>query len=245
MTASAKRIVIVGATSGMGYEITRLFREKGWRIGIAGRRTELLDKIRSEAPLQIEAEQIDVTREDAPAKLLALIERLGGMDVFLLTSGIGSQNRSLSPEIELSTVQTNALGFTRMVVAAYNYFKEHGGGQLAVISSIAGTKGLGAAASYSATKRYQGIYIDALDQLAHMEKLPIVFTDIRPGFVRTDLLKNDRYPMTMEPQNVARRIVKAIERKRRRVIINRRYAVLVFFWRLIPNALWRRLPIHN
>lgn len=116
---------------------------------------------------------------------------------------------------------------------------------MAVISSIAGTKGLGAAASYSATKRYQGIYIDALDQLAHMEKLPIVFTDIRPGFVRTDLLKNDRYPMTMEPQNVARRIVKAIERKRRRVIINRRYAVLVFFWRLIPNALWRHLPIHN
>ena len=132
-----------------------------------------------------------------------------------------------------------------MVISAYNYFKEHGGGQLAVISSIAGTKGLGAAPSYSATKRYQNTYIEALDQLAQMEKLPIVFTDIRPGFVKTDLLKNDKYPMLMSPQYVARKIVKAIERKKRRTVIDWRYAVLVFFWKLIPSFVWRRLPIHN
>ena len=158
---------------------------------------------------------------------------------------IGSQNRNLNSDIELSTVQTNTVGFTQMVVAAYDYFKKHGGGQLAVISSIAGTKGLGAAPSYSATKRYQNTYIDALDQLARMEKLPIVFTDIRPGFVKTDLLKNDKYPMLMSPQYVARKIVKAIERKKRRTVIDWRYAVLVFFWKLIPSFVWRRLPIHN
>jgi len=167
------------------------------------------------------------------------------MDVFLLSSGIGSQNRDLHSDIELSTVQTNTVGFTQMVVAAYDYFKKHGGGQLAVISSIAGTKGLGAAPSYSATKRYQNTYIEALDQLAQMEKLPIVFTDIRPGFVKTDLLKNDKYPMLMSPQYVARKIVKAIERKKRRTVIDWRYAVLVFFWKLIPSFVWRRLPIHN
>ena len=120
-----------------------------------------------------------------------------------------------------------------MVVAAYDYFKKHGGGQLAVISSIAGTKGLGAAPSYSATKRYQNTYIEALDQLAQMKKLP------------TDLLKNDKYPMLMSPQYVARKIVKAIERKKRRTVIDWRYAVLVFFWKLIPSFVWRRLPIHN
>ena len=167
------------------------------------------------------------------------------MDVFLLSSGIGSQNRDLHSDIELSTVQTNTVGFTQMVVAAYDYFKKHGGGQLAVISSIAGTKGLGAAPSCSATKRYQNTYIEALDQLAQMEKLPIVFTDIRPGFVKTDLLKNDKYPMLMSPQYVARKIVKAIERKKRRTVIDWRYAVLVFFWKLIPSFVWRRLPIHN
>ncbi len=241
----AKRIIIIGATSGIGYEITRLYCKQGWQVGIAGRRTELLAKIRSEALGQVETVQLDVTSPDAPEKLAELIRKVGGMDIFLLSSGVGSQNRMLNPEIELATVQTNTAGFTRMVVAAYNYFKEQGGGQLVVISSIAGTKGLGAAPSYSATKRYQNTYIEALDQLAQMEKLPIVFTDIRPGFVKTDLLKSGKYPMLMKPEYVARKIVKAIGRKKRRVVIDWKYAVLVFFWKLIPDFIWRRLPIHN
>ena len=94
--ASARKIIIIGATSGIGYEITQLYRKQGWRIGIAGRRTELLAKIRSEAPDQIETAQIDVTSPDAPEKLAELIDRVGGMDVFLLSSGIGSQNRDLN-----------------------------------------------------------------------------------------------------------------------------------------------------
>ena len=134
--ASARKIIIIGATSGIGYEITQLYRKQGWRIGIAGRRTELLAKIRSEAPDQIETAQIDVTSPDAPEKLAELIDRVGGMDVFLLSSGIGSQNRDLHSDIELSTVQTNTVGFTQMVVAAYDYFKKHGGGQLAVDKGI-------------------------------------------------------------------------------------------------------------
>lgn len=242
---SAKRIIIIGATSGIGYEVARLYIKQGWRIGVAGRRLERLEELRAEAPGQIETTQLDVTSPDAPKRLVELIRKVGGMDVFLLSSGVGSQNRALNQEIELATVQTNTAGFTRMVTAAYDYFREHGGGQLAVISSIAGTKGLGSAPSYSATKRYQNTYIEALDQLAHMEKLPIVFTDIRPGFVKTDLLKNDKYPMLMSPEYVARKIVKAIERKKHRAVIDWKYAILVFFWKLIPSFIWRRLPIHN
>jgi short-subunit dehydrogenase len=131
-----------------------------------------------------------------------------------------------------------------MVTAAYRYFAQHGGGQLAVISSIAGVKGLGSAPAYSATKRFQNTYIDALEQLAYMEKLPIHFTDIRPGFVQTALLKDDKYPLTMDPDYAARKIVKAIDRKKRRTIIDWRYAILVFFWKLIPACIWKRLPIH-
>lgn len=244
MTAT-KRIIIIGATSGIGYEVAQIYCRLGWRIGVAGRRVERLDQLRSEAPAQIETEQLDVTAPDAPQKLAELIRKVGGMDIFLLSSGVGNQNRMLDPEIELATVQTNATGFTRMVTTAFNYFKENGGGQLVVISSIAGTKGLGAAPSYSATKRFQNTYIDALDQLAHMEKLPIVFTDIRPGFVKTDLLKNDSYPMLMSPEYVARKIVQAIGQKKRSAVIDWKYAILVFFWKLIPGFIWRRLPIHN
>lgn len=238
-----KRIVIIGATSGIGYEVAKIYCQLGWRVGVAGRRLERLEAFQKEAPGQIEIQRLDVTETDAVDKLHQLIVKLGGMDIFLLSTGVGSQNRALSPDIELITVNTNATGFTRMVTAAFNFFRKEGKGHLAVISSIAGTKGLGVAPAYSATKRFQNTYIDALAQLAIMEKLPITFTDIRPGFVKTDLLKDDKYPLLMQPEWVAQQIIRALQHKKRVVVIDWRYAILVFFWKLIPGYVWERLVI--
>lgn len=240
-----KRAVIVGATSGIGYEVAKELMRQGWKIGVAGRRTSALDAFKSTAPDKIETQVLDVTQPDAVDKLHALIEKLGGMDLFLLSSGIGYQNRDLNPEVELNTTLTNVEGFTRMVTGAFHYFKQQGGGHLAVISSVAGTKGLGVAPAYSATKRYQNTYIDALAQLSRMQKLSISFTDIRPGFVATDLLKNGNYPLLMQADKVGASIVRALNRKKRIAIIDGRYALLVFFWRLIPRWLWERLPVSN
>lgn len=241
-----KRIVIVGATSGMGLEVARLALRAGWRVGAAGRRTDRLEALRAEAPEQVEIAPLDVTDPAAPECLAHLIGRLGGMDVYLHSSGIGTRNEALDPAIELATARTNAEGFIRMVTAAYTYFRSHGGGQIAVISSIAGTKGLGAAPAYSATKRLQNTYIDALAQLARMQRARTRFTDIRPGFVDTPLLASDGgYPMLMPADKVARRIFRAIVRGRRRVVIDRRFAMLVFLWRLIPAWLWERLAIRK
>lgn len=238
-----KRIVIIGATSGLGLETARLLAQEGWRIGLAGRRQERLQQLKAEMPDSVETEPLDVTADDAPLHLERLIEKLGGMDVFLLSAGTGTQNMELSPAPELATAKTNVEGFIRMTTAAFRHFKEQGYGHIAVISSIAGTKGLGAAPAYSATKRFQNTYIDALEQLAGMQGLHIRFTDIRPGFVDTDLLKGKKYPMLMRSTQVARHIVAALKRGKRVVIIDYRYRVLVFFWRLIPRWLWERLKI--
>ena len=241
-----KRAIIIGATSGIGREVAGLLVRQGWRVGVAGRRTEALQSLQATAPAQIEIETLDVTKEDAPAHLRQLIAKLGGMELFLLSSGIGSQNADLRPDIEEATARTNVEGFIRMTTAAYNYFKKQPtGGHIAVISSIAGTKGLGIAPAYSATKRFQNTYIDALAQLARMQKLSIRFTDIRPGFVATDLLGDRNYPMLMRPERVARQIVKALSARKRVVVIDGRYRLLVYFWRLIPRWLWERLPVRN
>lgn len=242
---SMKRAIIIGATSGIGEEVAKLLIGQGWRIGIAGRREEALLKLQATAPDRIETQRLDVTEPDAPALLQTLIDKLGGMDLFFLSSGIGSQNPGLKPDIELNTARTNVEGFIRMVTAAYDYFRTQGSGHIAVISSIAGTKGLGIAPAYSATKRFQNTYIDALAQLARMQHLPIHFTDIRPGFVATNLLKDGKYPMLMLPDRVARNIVRALSHKKRVVVIDYRYWILVFFWRMIPRWLWERLPIKN
>lgn len=239
-----KRIVIVGATSGIGLETVRACIRKGWRVGAAGRRIEALERLQAEAPGQVEIEPIDVTREDAPEHFERLAGKLGGVDIYLHCAGIGTQNPALSSGIETATCETNVTGFVRMVVSVFNYFREHGGGHIAVITSIAGTKGLGIAPAYSATKRFESTYLDALAQLAHMEKLAIRFTDIRPGFVATPMLHAD-YPMLMRPEKVAGHIVRALEHRRRRIVIDARYAALVFIWHLIPAWLWERLPIRS
>ena len=241
-----KKVIIIGATSGIGREVALIYIAQGWKVGVAGRREAELEALRSAYPEQVSAQALDVTKEDAPQKLQALIEQVGGMDVFLLSSGIGKQNPTLETGLELTTAATNVEGFIRMTNAAYHYFEQQGHGHLAVISSIAGTKGLGAAPAYSATKGFQNIYMDALDQLARMKKLNIRFTDIRPGFVATPLLNNQKkYPMLMDAPIVALDIVSAIEKKKRVAIIDWKFRLLVAFWRLIPKWIWLRLPVKN
>ena len=235
----------MGATSGMGREVARILAEKGWKLGIAARREEKLQSLQALFPQNIEYQVIDIEQENAPEFLLSLIDRIGGMDLYFHGSGVGWHNEELDPSVELKTCAVNTVGFTRMVTAAWNYFKEKGGGHIAVISSIAGTKGLGPAPSYSATKSFDNTYIQALAQLSRKSKSGIRFTDIRPGFVDTPLLDTTKhhYPMLMKQEKVAKRIVSAIERKKRVAIIDWRYRILVFFWRLIPNFIWERIKL--
>jgi NADP-dependent 3-hydroxy acid dehydrogenase YdfG len=233
------KAIIVGASSGIGLEVARLFIQRGWTVGVAARRLDLLQTIGA-----ADVEQIDVTSADAPEKLMQLVDRLGGMDLFFYASGIGKQNRELTPDIELATVETNGLGFTRMIGCAYRYFAQQGRGHIAAITSIAGTKGLGPAPAYSATKAMQNVYLQALEQQANARKLDIRFTDIRPGFVDTALLSGTfHYPMMLKPQAVAREIVSTIEHHKHIRVIDWKYRILTAVWRRIPRCIWRRIKL--
>ena len=243
-----KRIAIIGASSGLGYGIAGLVAQKGWKIGVAARRQEPLHQLKKQYPDNIVAsETIDVTQPDASQKLKCLIAQMGGVDTIFLVSGVGKQNPSLEIDNDVITAQTNVVGFIQIVNAAYAYFRDNDiKGHVAVVSSIAGTKGLGIAASYSATKRFQNTYIDAVEQLARMEGVDVKFTDIRPGFVATPLLNSDKsFPMIMSIDYAVPRIVKAVIRQKRVAIIDWRWAMLVALWQLIPRWLWKRLPVKN
>ena len=270
-------------------EVASLLAQRGWQVGIAGRRVERLEEVKRNTNQIISEktkvsqkgnisegvkasrgeiicyQQIDVTSADAPTLLQELIEKLGGMDLYFHSSGIGWQNNSLDFEKEMKTVETNGLGFVRMVDTAFNWFaqqsQEQDKGQelrleqksdkgkdndtyrIACITSIAGTKGLGAAPAYSATKRFQNHYLECLTQQAHMRHLPIAITDIRPGFVKTDLIAGSNYPLQLTPQEVALQIVNAIERGKTVKTIDWKYSILVSLWRMIPRWIWTRLTI--
>ena len=242
------KAIIIGASSGIGQEVARLLLAEGWSLGIAARREEKLLQLKALAPERVEVMTIDVTQAEADERLTQLIERLGGIDLYFHASGIGKQNRTLEPDIELRTAKTNALGFMRMVGAAFRYFaqpsRDGQEGVIAAITSIAGTKGLGPAPAYSATKALQANYLEALEQQARQRRLPIHILDIRPGFVDTALLNDDfPYPMLMRPEAVARDIVRSINKRRHVRIIDWRYRFLTFFWRLIPRWAWRRFKL--
>ncbi len=237
----------MGATSGIGLEVVKVLASKGWQLGVAGRRDDVLQQLKDEVPQVVAAQSIDITRDDAPQRLNGLINELGGIDLYFHSSGIGYQNPALDADKELRTVETNAVGFTRMVDAMFNYFAQRPDhqGHIAVISSIARTKGLGAAPAYSATKRYVSHYMECLQQLCAIRHLRhIRLHDIRPGFVRTPLIADgNSYPMQLDASRVARSIVRGIERNRSIITIDWRYRLLVAGWRLIPRWLWVRLPI--
>ena len=235
----AKRAIIIGASSGIGREVAKLLMQEGWTIGVAARRVDKLEELNAAA-----MEQIDVTKDDATTRLQSLISRLGGMDLFFYASGIGKQNRELQEDIELATVYTNGLGFTRMIGEAYRYFANKGSGHIAAITSIAGTKGLGPAPSYSATKAMQNVYLQALEQQANARGLNIKFTDIRPGFVDTALLHGDfHYPRLLQPEPVAKEILYAINHQQHIRIIDWKYRLLTALWRRIPRSLWRHFRL--
>ena len=239
-----KKALIIGASSGIGMEVAKLLLADGWKLGVAARREALLQELKAIAPERVEVMTIDVTKPDAGQRLLTLIDQLGGMDLYFHASGIGKQNRTLEADIELRTIDTNAVGFTRMIGTAYRYFAEQAKGHIAAITSIAGTKGLGPAPAYSATKALQATYLQALEQQAYQRGLNIRFTDIRPGFVDTALLSGTfKYPMMMKPEAVARDIVSSIYHRRHVRVIDFRYRVMTFFWRLIPNCIWRRIKL--
>ena len=241
-----RKVVVMGATSGIGYEVAKCFLDAGWRVGVAGRRKELLKDFQRLAPDRVCFSEIDICQVDSAEKLLKLVEDLGGMDLYFHSSGIGHQNPNLEFETELRTLETNGIGFLRMIHAAFRYFEQQGKGHIAVISSIAGTKGLGVAPAYSATKRFQNTYIEALEQLMNMRHLAIHFTDIRPGFVATDLLAGDKkYPLQLSAKIVGKKIYRALMNRRRVVVIDWKYRILVAFWRCIPRWLWRRLIVRN
>lgn len=234
----------MGATSGIGREVALMLAQRGWKVGIAARRSEQLEALKEMNDNIVAYEVIDVCHDDATAALHRLIDALGGMNLYFHSSGIGFHNIDLDATKELSTISTNCMGMARMVGEAFRYFESENNdySHIAVISSIARTKGLGAAPAYSASKRFTSHYLECLEQLKRIRHLTHIYiTDIRPGFVRTPLIEGSKFPYQLQAKAVAADILKAIDNRKSIVTINTAYRILVWLWKLIPRWTWIRL----
>lgn len=244
-----KTAIIIGATSGIGREVAARLVRQGWKVGITGRRAEALAAFQEEFGKDaVFTRRMDITAADAPELLDALLAETGAPDLFLHVSGIGFQNLGLDEKTELDTVSTNCSGMVRMVSHFVNYVKSSGAyskerkARIGVVTSVAGTAGLGIAPAYSASKKMQSTYLSALSQQARMEKLPIAFSDIRPGFVATAILNPDmHYPMMISVEKAAGYILRGLSKGRRLIIFDGRFRLLTGLWRCIPRGIWERM----
>lgn len=232
-----KKIIIIGATSGLGAGLARLYLERGCTIGITGRREDILLRTQATDPQRIHFRRMDV--QDVPLALAAideLIAEMGGVDTIIYSAGVGTQNSPLESSIEMVGVHTNVTGFTSVAIHAFNYFKTRGG-QFVALSSLAGIRSLRHSPAYSATKRYQIHYMDCLAAKARKDKVPVRITTLILGFIRTPILKY-KYHFAISQERGLRLIYNAIERGCRSTILPVRWRPIAAVWRLLPDWLW-------
>lgn len=153
----------------------------------------------------------------------------------IISAGIGHLNKNLDFSISDNVVKTNVSGFTCVANWSMNYFQKQGSGHLANISSIAGLLGNGIAPSYNATKAYQINYFNGLRKKVKKLKLRIHLTDIRPGFVDTAMVKGKGVFWIQPVDKATKQIYTAILKKKKRVYITKRWALIAFIIRLKPS----------
>lgn len=236
-----KKIIIIGATSGIGKELALLYLKAGNRVGITGRRTELLSEIQQQFPALAETEIFDVTGTDNSLHLESLISRLGGMDLFIYNSGYGDASRELDWETDKSTILVNVNGFVETTNYAFNYFRKQGHGHIAATSSIASYRGGSWAPAYNASKAFMSNYLEGISIKAVRLKAGIAVTDIQPGFVQTAMAKGSGVFWSAPVEKASLQIYHALEKKKRKVQVTKRWILIAWLLKWLPYSLYKRI----
>ena len=247
MTASMNKIIIVGATSGIGRELAKRYVSQGCVVGLTGRRNQLLEEIQKQFPEQIQTECFDVRESQNILHIQSLIDKLGGLDLLIYNSGYGDPSNTLEWEVDKTTYETNVKGFIEVVHFAYNYFVQQGYGHIAATSSLASIRGNSWAPAYSASKAFMSVYMEGLHMKARKlyrtsnPRKRIFITDIQPGFVNTKLAKGNGQFWVAPVEKVGKQIVTAIQEKKWRVYITRRWWLIAQLMKWAPGWLYHRV----
>ena len=237
-----KKVIIIGASSGIGKALAELLASNGYSVAITGRREALLKSIQEQNGNQVFYRQMDVMDLTTTGILMGtLVQQLGGLDLLIIAAGIGEENNGLEFEIENEVIKTNVQGFTLLADWGMTFFKKQGHGHLVNISSIAGLRGNGVAPSYNASKAYQLNYLEGLRINAFKAGASITVTDVRPGFVDTAMAKGDGLFWVVPVEKAAKQILRAIHAKKQVVYISKRWKPISYLVRIMPYSILKRM----
>jgi len=240
-SSGMKRVIIIGATSGIGRALASLYDAEGWVVGICGRRHDLLNELRTTLSPKACVKEIDVSDTEAARKRFdELVATLGGADLVIISAGTGYLDPAFPWEKERETLMINVTGFAAIAHAAFDLFRRQGFGHLAGISSIAALRG-GQVPSYNASKAFVSNYLQGLRCRASAERLAILVTDILPGFVDTAMAKGDGLFWVASPEKAARQIFEALKKRKKVVYVTRRWRLVAMLLRMLPERVYSTL----
>lgn len=239
---AVRNAIIIGASSGIGAALAVDLAGRGYGLGLAARRIDQLNELASTLSVRTVVRPIDVAdTEEAIRELEGMITELGDVELFILAAGTGHLNPDLAWEPERQTLATNVMGFAAMANVAVAHLTARGSGQLVGISSIAATRGHGTAPAYGASKAFVSSYLSALRHRFAKSRLPITVLEVQPGFVDTAMAKGEGLFWVAPVKKAAAQILKAIDQKRSHVYITRRWRLIAWVLRLLPDAIYNRM----
>lgn len=236
-----RKVIIIGASSGIGRALAQTMAADVWHVGITGRRAEMLDEVRNRNPKSFTTAVFDVTAPDAITRLEELIGKMGGIDMLVFSSGTGDLDPALDVTIETRTNALNVEAFTSVMIFAYNYFLGRGGGHIAAITSVGGMRGMAVSPAYGASKAYQINFLEGLRSRSAKQKENITVTDLRPGLVDTDMMKGDKFFWVSSPQHAAQTMYKALRKGKRMQYVSPRWRFIGGLLNVMPRRLYDRL----
>ncbi|HNW71614.1 MAG TPA: SDR family NAD(P)-dependent oxidoreductase [Candidatus Paceibacterota bacterium] len=238
-----KKAIIIGATSGIGRELAVLLAKNNYYVGITGRRKNLLEELQAQMPNNFIVSDFDITDTKIVGnKLNELKDKLGGIDLIVLSSGASRRNRNgLDPQAEKEIIDVNVLGFKEVADWSIKYFLNQKYGHFVALTSISGMRGIGSSPSYSATKAFQINYLESLQQLVENSKMPVFVTEIRPGFVDTQMARSRKKFWVAPVERAVKQIFNAIKKKKKKVYVTNRWRFVGLILKLIPRRIYIKL----
>ncbi|WP_211699591.1 SDR family oxidoreductase [Mycobacterium spongiae] len=244
-----QRILITGASSGLGAGMARAFASRGRDLALCARRTDRLDELKAELAqhhpaIKVAVAALDVNdHEQVPKVFAALSEELGGIDRIIVNAGIGKGAPLGSGKLwaNKATIETNLVSALVQIETALEMFHKAGSGHLVLISSVLGAKGVpGVKAAYAASKA--GVRSLGESLRAEYAKGPIKISVIEPGYIESEMTAKSASTMFMvDNATGVKAIVGAIEREPGRAAVPRwPWAPLVQVMRIVPPGLAKR-----
>jgi len=233
---------LIGASSGIGRELSKILSRENYCVGLAARSTHLLESLSKELNTDSHIKMLDVSKpDDAMSGLRQLIFEMDGVDLIVFCSGTGFVNPDLDWENEKATIDVNVTGFYCIANTALKYFIEKGSGHFAAISSVAALRGSGDSPSYSASKAFMSNYLEGLLCMAKKMKKDIKVTDIMPGFVDTKMAQGEGLFWVASPMKAAEQIYGIINGTRYSGYVTKRWRIIAWLLKVLPKWIYCRL----